>query len=988
MALHLKKFKDEHLQKLSKDGDTVEALKEEMAAVQAEQFADRASENIDDEELRDESTDDVQMSKEELQEKQMRELAEQHAQKVVENRLYHLSTQKQMSALEKGKYSPIEFGVDASQENDGDLDRERREQIMEAISEDPDIQRQLVRVEKLKMDLTTDKQTRYVEALKMAKNQEKPKIISDRSSASDFLDRWLDGDLNLPVEHGLEEALKGRSGIQPVEKDVGVIRETLDREQAEKDSIDQQAEAVGKKDEALYAFLSELRNEVKALKSNLDRATKQNQESQSQEAVPGSIHDPLKMFQQGMSPYSYPNPYVHPIYPYGMPPSMAYPHPAPPAPAGVGVLSEVDRLNRAAEDLERENAKFNIKSVDDLNPAKDTTDRHTRAYNRLELKHEEELRAMQLEIEYLKHKRQLDDLKLEMENERVMREREIEHNRFLMEQKQQLQAIKLKQVLAKEQKLLELHTNVGTGDDDDDSISGVRLISGVGPQQIPLELTRGCEVFVDGVCLASDHLKDIDSFRLAVGLFDNRGQGLNRLRASEWQDLKIRGLNQNSVVYLQNTVRRRADGDDLMQEPKLLVELQVRSKTDMAKSVGWGIVNITAQSGYTNDGGVYDHLNNDLWRVPLRPGISDPSVDPAIPFSFEEDVPASYVLLRIVESNDVNIATEWSPSMNGLNSVSEASKVYRLLGHLSEVEDEMDSLADDKSVVSGPKQNSKPPIGEDRSLAKVPSSGRSHSSRPTSARSEKDNSLNYVHGLDPVVEGEEDVEGIQPTGRITAKKKDTKESLWTRGVTNSIQESDLYEPGLGIDLYIDRAMYLPDNCTMTRVNVKTLSPDREVIGDVSESFAEGDSLAHSPVFSFKVELREKVFNNAASVLLRLDTFDCTTMQTASVGYTVLKLFCGRDGKQCMQSSDSAAHIASGLYQLPLYPIKVPTDKRFDDKVFDQCSRIPCASLLVRVYPAPKSADGLSVLSREDFPEEDWVKMRVSVGLTSHHRPPW
>ena len=35
-------------------------------------------------------------------------------------------------------------------------------------------------------------------------------------------------------------------------------------------------------------------------------------------------------------------------------------------------------------------------------------------------------------------------------------------------------------------------------------------------------------------------------------------------------------------------------------------------------------------------------------------------------------------------------------------------------------------------------------------------------------------------------------------------------------------------------------------------------------------------------------------------------------------------------------------------------------------------------MLVRVFPAPKSADGLSVLSREDFPPEEWVKLQLDV----------
>lgn len=40
--------------------------------------------------------------------------------------------------------------------------------------------------------------------------------------------------------------------------------------------------------------------------------------------------------------------------------------------------------------------------------------------------------------------------------------------------------------------------------------------------------------------------------------------------------------------------------------------------------------------------------------------------------------------------------------------------------------------------------------------------------------------------------------------------------------------------------------------------------------------------------------------------------------------------------------------------------------------------MPCASLLVRINLAPKSEDGLRVLSIKDVPEKDWEKLGVNV----------
>ena len=39
-------------------------------------------------------------------------------------------------------------------------------------------------------------------------------------------------------------------------------------------------------------------------------------------------------------------------------------------------------------------------------------------------------------------------------------------------------------------------------------------------------------------------------------------------------------------------------------------------------------------------------------------------------------------------------------------------------------------------------------------------------------------------------------------------------------------------------------------------------------------------------------------------------------------------------------------------------------------------KMPCASLLFRVQQAPKTEDGLKVLSKEDVPEKDWEKKEV------------
>ena len=182
-------------------------------------------------------------------------------------------------------------------------------------------------------------------------------------------------------------------------------------------------------DDTLYSFLSELRNEVKTLKSTLSKVTG-GDEGVGSLGMQGGRQQTAANTQP--SPYgNYPHPYGQMPNPYMMGGGGVYPfqagmvqyaggmnnvgHPFPQPPLNL----ELDRMNRLAEEIEKENSKFNIKSSEsDDGIGRNmlgSRDRHTRAHSRLELKHEEELRAMQIEMEYLKHKRQLDELKLDIE---------------------------------------------------------------------------------------------------------------------------------------------------------------------------------------------------------------------------------------------------------------------------------------------------------------------------------------------------------------------------------------------------------------------------------------------------------------------------------------------------------------------------------------------------------------------------------------------
>jgi hypothetical protein len=470
-------------------------------------------------------------------------------------------------------------------------------------------------------------------------------------------------------------------------------------------------------------------------------------------------------------------------------------------------------------------------------------------------------------------------------------------------------------------------------------------------------------IFV-GISVPGDQWSDIDSFRIAAGLYDRKGKAVNRLRASNWEDVhgKVPTGTANVVAYLSEPLRRRAEvEEDLSLYPKLLVELQIQSKSSLQKSMGWGIINLTSFKEYNE---ANTNLENGLWRVPLRDGVSDPKAD-ADPFIAK--TATSFVLLRITDINDSAIAASWSPKSHGLNSEQDLNDAYLVQGAPSIQQREEPGVDRPQSQpFENPKlhgfENPKP-------SARAVSASRPIVGRPPT-------------GLFPFPEEKaEDLDGEpQPTGRrsrqSTARKRD-KSEFWLQG-SPLLNATDRYEQGDGVDVYIDGAMFLPDNCTVSRVVVKVLSPDRETISTVFEAYSNPTSPAISPTYNLKVELREKVFNQASTVLVRVDTLDCSTMNSSAVGYVVFKLFCSKDRVQCTQPKVADSYIASGLMQLPMYPQRVPTDKPFSENVFKDFVRIPCASLLVRVYPAPKSADGLTVLNREDFPQVDWIKLRLDI----------
>jgi hypothetical protein len=111
----------------------------------------------------------------------------------------------------------------------------------------------------------------------------------------------------------------------------------------------------------------------------------------------------------------------------------------------------------------------------------------------MEKKHLEDMKTMQFEMEYMRQKRMLDDMTIELEREKANRQKEQDHALWLAEQRQQLQQIKMQQAIAKEQRLLDLQkpTEKQRGRSDQQSIY---IEAGVAEVSVPLDITRSVAV--------------------------------------------------------------------------------------------------------------------------------------------------------------------------------------------------------------------------------------------------------------------------------------------------------------------------------------------------------------------------------------------------------------------------------------------------------------------------------------------------------------
>ena len=724
---------------------------------------------------------------------------------------------------------------------------------------------------------------------------------------------------------------------------------------------------------AFRSMIQQLNDEIKQLK-----------ERQTQQSTANNI-TPLVNPQMPYNPYNPYNPAMNqfgqlPYIPNNFPSNMIYPNMGaghfPQIPQDPTQMMMFQQIQKMTEQMEKENSRL-MSQLNGLNPqppsssdilsskslSRDEEGNHTSSrFNRIESKHHEEIRLIKLEMEKLKQQQELEDLKVQIEKHREERLADLEHSKWLAQQKKDLQELKMKQALAKEEKLLSLVQQEPKKETEKLNPLLVEE-AGVGSTLLPFDVIKGAVVAVDCLYLPKG-LHEGHSFRIAAAIYDSSGKNITKLVASEWQEWDKSPENDvSSLQFVNNPVKRTAKIDDkppLTINSKVLIEIQLKLDKDTSaqKSLGWSTMRIVGPN--PPDSSMF--LSNGLWRLPILSGTADPVIDPFSITAPSVGQQKGFLFIRVADSNNTAVVNSWMPKIVFSSNTSiNPMQVYL---------DPKQCISDERR----PSSAARPPTSSKQPSRPPTSQSIKQLSRPGTAIKSVSEAQSML-AIDESPEEEED--------QIPLNKKDDI-IPWLLG-TPCGPAVERYQPGDGIDIYVDSAMFLPDNCTISRVVVKLFTSEKELIGMAYEGYSILTSPNISPVFKLKVELRASGnLNTTATALLRFDTIDVVTLQPSSIGYTCFKIFCSQDRKQCTSVADPEALVNTGLFQLPIKTGRIPPLDNFSDNMLKTLIRVPCATVLVRIMMAPKSGDGMTVLSKEDFPREEWVKLKLDVAAPPYN----
>ena len=232
-------------------------------------------------------------------------------------------------------------------------------------------------------------------------------------------------------------------------------------------------------------------------------------------------------------------------------------------------------------------------------------------------------------------------------------------------------------------------------------------------------------------------------------------------------------------------------------------------------------------------------------------------------------------------------------------------------------------------------------------------------------------------------------------GRKQLKSRDVSTippEAWLRS-RHALRSLETFQPGDGFVIRVDAGRFFPENVTVTKITVRFLTSEREQVGDNIESIGSLDTSAYFPRYRLRCFVNTEMWDDpTVMALLTVETLEKTSEDFCVVGYGCLPLFVDPDTEKQPKLDHAGDYtLRSGSYQIPLHNCLPPQEasarafskemdrnkndlqntkvalSSFDLEAFEEnCPRISCASLLVRILTAEE--DDLIMLRGDRLPE--------------------
>ncbi|KAG1691303.1 hypothetical protein DVH05_027165 [Phytophthora capsici] len=601
---------------------------------------------------------------------------------------------------------------------------------------------------------------------------------------------------------------------------------------------------------------------------------------------------------------------------------------------------EFARIQSRLQDLQ---TKISSLTATD-NPPVDSTneaiadDKNEPGLSDLKRQHLESLAKVRNERDLLEEQEKLDDLKERIQRRREEKKRERDHEEWVAKQKRELVSLRLQRVIQ-------------PGNVVDIQVESSALY----------DLESGFAIFWD---FATGVPATANELQLTYAAFE--GKIIRTpFKVVSAKEIKTSGSQHKVCLFASSRHIKRMPASS---ELRVIVELASLAQNGVGgprtpTTLGW-----TAFDPFKLEDKSELVLNCGYFKLPVRQSsMPDPSKTlVSAPQTGECGDMKMYIRLvpgdRIEEASRILVdpelhAARYQLPDTGSESLRPQSKRVNtgrpsIQGRRTPSEKILNPLTDQKMTPPTPKQDF---LDVDRLRSLLTAS-----SRPSSTRPELPPTGNKPR-LPPLQENEVD----EPWIRVDK----------TLEIQRHLLGGNLFQSGDGFDLSVDGGRGFPDSTTISKVTIAALDADRgQVSADNGSGFADLTSNAFDPKFGTYVEFRQSSFNPTLTLVIRVDIIELVSKRPVILGYCAFPVFIDVESRdQPNRPSIRQFILNEGGFQLSLHT-QVQTaeaNQPLSAKSCEDFPRVPCATVLLRIARAALSGDGMTLLSRKDFPPQDW-----------------